>query len=112
MDTHITFDQLPTAVQQMSAKLDRLELLITNLPTSNTEKEEDQLLTVSQTATFLNLTIPTIYGKVSKRETPFMKRSKRLYFSKTELMDYLRKGKSSSMDELERVSEGYIKASS
>jgi len=56
-------------------------------------QETDQLLTVKETAKFLKLSVPTIYSKVSKGELPFMKRSKRLYFSKMELLEYLRGGK-------------------
>jgi excisionase family DNA binding protein len=43
----------------------------------------EKLLTVQEAAEFLNLSVPTIYLKVSKGEIPFMKRSKRLYFSNT-----------------------------
>jgi len=46
----------------------------------------EQLLTVQQAAKFLSLTVPTVYSKVSKNELPVMKRSKRLYFSRTELL--------------------------
>lgn len=56
------------------------------------KEQADELLTVPQTAEFLNLTIPTIYGKVNKHELPVMKRGGRLYFSRTELMNYLKAG--------------------
>ena len=52
----------------------------------------EQLLTVKETAKFLNLTSATIYSKCSRGELPFMKRSKRVYFSRTELLDYLKEG--------------------
>jgi excisionase family DNA binding protein len=57
-----------------------------------TTEQPEQLLTVQEAAQFLNLTVPTIYSKVSKGELPVMKRSKRLYFSNLELMEYLKKG--------------------
>jgi excisionase family DNA binding protein len=47
-----------------------------------TTEQPEQLLIVQEAAQFLNLTVPTIYSKVSKGELPVMKRSKRLYFSK------------------------------
>lgn len=72
-----------------------------------TEKPE-QLLTVQEAAQFLNLTVPTIYSKVSKGELPVMKRSKRLYFSSTELMEYLKEGRKKSNAEIEAEAQAYL----
>ena len=54
------------------------------------EKPEEALLTIEQAAELLHLTKPTLYSKVSKGEIPFMKGSKRLYFSKADLIQYLK----------------------
>ncbi len=56
-------------------------------------EQPEQLLTIQQAAEFLSLAVPTIYSKVSKGELPFMKRGKRLYFSRTELMEYVKAGR-------------------
>lgn len=69
----------------------------------------EQLLTVQEAAKFLNLKVPTIYSKVSKGELPVMKRSKRLYFSSTELMEYLKEGRKKSNTEIEAEAETYLK---
>jgi|TARA_R100000084_G_C4638093_1_gene142191 excisionase family DNA binding protein len=55
-------------------------------------KHEDKLFNIQEAAEFLRLTVPTIYSKVSRKEIPFKKVSKRLYFSKLELIEYLNKG--------------------
>jgi excisionase family DNA binding protein len=55
--------------------------------------QPEQLLTIQEAAEFLSLTVPTMYSKVSKGELPVMKRSKRLYFSRTELMEYVKAGR-------------------
>lgn len=73
----------------------------------NTEQPE-QLLTIQEAAQFLNLTVATIYSKVSKGELPVMKRSKRLYFSSTELMEYLKEGRKKSNAEIEQEAERYL----
>ena len=62
----------------------------------------EQLLTIQQAAAFLSLTVPTMYSKVSKGELPVMKRSKRLYFSRTELMEYIKEGRKKSNAEIEQ----------
>jgi excisionase family DNA binding protein len=70
-------------------------------------EQPEQLLTVQEAAQFLNLTVPTIYSKVSKGELPVMKRSKRLYFSNTELMEYLKEGRKKSNAEIEADANAY-----
>ncbi len=73
-----------------------------------TTEQPEQLLTIQEAAQFLNLTVPTIYSKVSKGELPVMKRSKRLYFSSTELMQYLKEGRKKSNAEIEQEAEAYL----
>lgn len=76
---------------------------------NNPENEQpEKLLTVQEAAEFLNLTVPTIYSKVSKGQLPVMKRSKRLYFSSTELMEYLKQGRKKSNAEIEQEAEAYL----
>ena len=68
----------------------------------------EQLLTIQEAAEFLSLTVPTMYSKVSKGELPVMKRSKRLYFSRTELLEYLKDGRKKSNAEIEAEAEAYL----
>jgi excisionase family DNA binding protein len=60
----------------------------------------EQLFTIQKASEFLSLSVPTIYSKVSRKEIPFMKKGKRLYFSRTELMDYLKCGRKKSQEEI------------
>ncbi len=70
--------------------------------------QPEQLLTILEAADFLSLTVPTMYSKVSKREIPCMKRSKRLYFSRTELLEYLKEGRKKSNAEIEQEAKAYL----
>ena len=72
-------------------------------------EQPEQLLTIQEAAQFLNLTVPTMYSKVSKGELPVMKRSKRLYFSRTELLEYLKSGRKKSNAEIEQEAKAYLK---
>jgi excisionase family DNA binding protein len=67
----------------------------------NESADTDDLLTVEDTAKFLHLSVPTIYGLIHKGALPVMKRSKRCYFSKKELIDYLRQGRRKTVSELD-----------
>jgi excisionase family DNA binding protein len=98
----ITFEQLPIAVSQLNQKLENIErLLISQSNKDNPKETEEKLLTVEAAASFLSLSVPTIYSKVSRNELPFMKRGKRLYFSQIELLEYLKRGRVKSNDELQ-----------
>ncbi len=57
--------------------------------TRREESKEDVLMTIQDAAEFLHLTVPTLYAKVHHKEIPFLKKSKRLYFQKSALIDYL-----------------------
>ncbi len=70
--------------------------------------QPEQLLTIQEAAEFLSLTVPTMYSKVSKGELPVMKRSKRLYFSRTELLEYLKDGRKKSNAEIEAEAKAYL----
>jgi excisionase family DNA binding protein len=74
-------------------------------PTTN---QPEQLLTIQEAAEFLSLTVPTMYSKVSKGEISVMKRSKRLYFSRTELMEYVKAGRKKSKTEIEAEAKAYL----
>ncbi|MDA1122429.1 MAG: helix-turn-helix domain-containing protein [Bacteroidetes bacterium] len=78
------------------------------LPKEVDEQKEDYPLTVQEAGKFLSLAIPTIYSKVSKGELPFMKRSKRLYFSRNELMEYIKEGRNKTNAEIEIEAEQYL----
>ena len=90
-----SFEQLPTMVFQLSQKVDDLHNLINLLSQKSSNPQQptpDELLTVQQAAGFLSLSIATIYGLIHRKAIPCMKRSKRVYFSKDELIKYLKAG--------------------
>ena len=68
----------------------------------------DELLTIEEAAKFLSLAKSTLYGLTANGKLPFMKRSKRLYFSKSELMEYLKAGRTKGLKELDQEAEEYL----
>lgn len=71
--------------------------------------EAPDLLTVQQAAEFLSLSVPTIYAKISNKELPCMKRAKRVYFSREDLMTYLRAGRKRTIAEIEAGANNVLK---
>jgi excisionase family DNA binding protein len=84
----LTFEGLPEAVGQLYSKLETIEYLLLQKQAPS-HPDKDDLLVISQACEFLHLSSPTIYALVSSRKVPFMKRSKRLYFSKKALTEWL-----------------------
>lgn len=95
---HYSFDQLPRAVSELHQKLDILQDLL--MESRQPLPQSAELMTISQAAEFLNLSVQTLYGKVCHREIPVSKKGKRLYFYKSELEDWIKSGKKKTMAEL------------
>ncbi|WP_426291868.1 helix-turn-helix domain-containing protein [Dyadobacter endophyticus] len=93
-----SFDQLPRAVSELHQKLDNLQDLL--MESRQPLPQAAELMTISQAAEFLNLSVQTLYGKVCHREIPVSKKGKRLYFYKSELEDWIKSGKKKTMVEL------------
>jgi excisionase family DNA binding protein len=97
----------------IEARLSSIENLIIDL--KNTPKtfepadQPEQLLTIREAAEFLSLTVATMYSKVSKGELPLITRRKLLYFSRSELLEYLKDGRKKSNDEIEQEAKAYLK---
>ncbi|MFA6924390.1 MAG: helix-turn-helix domain-containing protein [Bacteroidales bacterium] len=104
----ITFDQLPQAVEELNEKLTNIEKLLLSNSNQN-QKEEDELLTVQQAAHLLCLSVPTIYGLVQRSEIPVCKRSKRLYFSKQELYNWIKSARRKTNSEISVDADNYLK---
>ena len=102
----LTFEQLPQAVYEIQKKLESIEQLLFQLNKSG--PEADTILTVDGAAKFLDLSVATIYSLISQGELPVMKRSKRCYFSKLELIVYLKKGRKKTNQEIEAEADAYL----
>ena len=83
----------PNPFELLDSRLSRIEGLLIELkhrPKNEAGTGDDDLMTVPQAASFLSLSVATIYAMTSRGELPFMKRAKRCYFSKSELIKYLK----------------------
>ena len=74
------------------------------------QDEDDDLLDVRGASKLLNLSIQTVYGKSSRNELPTMKIGKRLYFSKSELIEYIKKGKKMTQEDIENMANAYLQS--
>ncbi len=108
MYQELTFDQLPRAVTMLTNEVSELKRLLMEKQAESSTQTSEKPLSISEAAEFLNLSVPTLYSKVSRGELPFMKRGKRLYFSLSELKDYLKAGRKKTNEEIEAEADQYL----
>lgn len=95
----INFENLPQAVSQLIDKVDKLTTLLEST-SSNPNAVSAKPLSIQEAAKYLKLSVPTIYGMVSRREIPFSKLGKRLYFSEISLNEWIQTGRKSTRSEM------------
>ena len=98
-----TFDQLPQAVSKLHEKLNSIEQLLRE--GQHQPQDTDELLNISEAAKLLNLSVPTIYSKVCRKEIPVNKQGKRLYFYKSELVNWIKSGRKKTSAEIRQEIE-------
>jgi excisionase family DNA binding protein len=88
--------------EAINKRLERIEHFLSQLHHVEPAKDDPEadLLTVDEAAKLLNLARATVYNLVSKRKIPVFKKRSRLYFSKAALLDWIKAGKKSTVDEL------------
>ena len=105
---NLTFNDLPLMVGRLYRKVYNLEKLLLEISGMKKTESFSQLDTVDQAAEFLNLAKSTVYSMVSRGELPYMKRSKRLYFSREDLIAYIRDGRKKTNEEIKNDASKYV----
>jgi excisionase family DNA binding protein len=82
-------------IQQFSNQLARIEKLLTSIKQNDTE-----FMDIEEASKFLKLKKSTLYQMVFKREIPFYKRTKKLLFKKSELVEWVDRNKILSTQEI------------
>jgi len=72
------------------------------------ETKEAEFLTITQASELLSLAKPTIYTLTSKNEIPFIKKGKKLYFKKSDLIEWLNTGRRLTKSEIEKEADDYL----
>ena len=100
----ITFNELPSVVSKLADKINNIERLLLSQATTP-QPDQERFLTIKETADFIGLTVPTVYGLVHRKDIPCMKRNKRLYFSKQELTAWITTGRKMTVAEIEQTAK-------
>ncbi|MCI0922280.1 helix-turn-helix domain-containing protein [Sphingobacterium rhinopitheci] len=76
---------------------------------SQPEPSEEKLFGVDGAMLITDLSKQTIYNKVAKREIPHQRKNGRLYFSSTELTEWIKSGKRKTNEEIKADAQSYLK---
>lgn len=98
-----SFEQMPNVVADINSRLVRIEEMLSSQ--YNQRKEPSDVLNITEASELLNLTVPTIYSKVSRRELPYSKGKfggKKLYFSRKELTEFINEGRVKTTAEIQQ----------
>lgn len=93
--TSFTEDELKLCIKDTV-----IEALKEHSPSGNVIPSEN-IISINEASKLLNLALPTIYALTSKREIPFLKRGKKLYFKRNELEAWLMEGRKLTRQEIE-----------
>jgi excisionase family DNA binding protein len=98
----------PITLEQLESRIDfrfqqSLEKFLSKQkPDTSGEKDH---ISFKEGCDFLGIAYPTGYAKVSKREIPYIKKGKFIYFSKKQLTEWLNSGRRKTLVELEAEAE-------
>ncbi|WP_409415817.1 helix-turn-helix domain-containing protein [Flavobacterium sp. PS2] len=99
-----TFEDLPNIIGKLYRKIDKIEKLL-KVKNHNDKAKNEELLTIEGASKLLSLSVATIYTKVCKNEIPVNKQGKRLYFYKTELLEWIKSGRIKTISEIQHEVE-------
>jgi excisionase family DNA binding protein len=80
---------------QITEILERIEKIMTDH-----HRENKEILTVNEAAEFLNLETSYVYQLTSKRLIPFYRPGRKLYFKKSDLVDWISKHRQATVTEV------------
>ena len=75
-------------------------LAILIVPYFNLSRHSYDIISVHQASELTGYAVQTLYGKVSRRDIPFIKKGGKLWFSRDELTAWIKEGKQVSLQQL------------
>lgn len=89
---NVTFEMLPAMVAELNEKLDGIMWRLDMQEKLCPPPDGKELLTVGEVAELIGKSVATVYSMTSEKRIPYRKRGNKLYFFKTEIMEWIEKG--------------------
>lgn len=107
MNAVIEIKGLDSRLETIEKTLSFIQASLSSI-TSQKDQSTD-LIRIKEAAKLVNLQVATIYTLVSQSEIPVHKRGKLLWFSKTELVEWIKSGRRKTIGELSNEADNYLK---
>lgn len=102
----LKFENLPKAVAELQKG--QSEILALLLNKAQTKPEIETPIQLDEVVPITGLTKPTLYSYVQRNEIPYHKKGNRLYFFKSEIIDWIKTGKQKTIKELEADTDEFL----
>jgi len=105
-EKQLSFDSLPDAVAELMNKVEILiDLVNKKLVDKKADKQEEVWMDLNELCEYLpgKPTKPTVYTWVCNRQIPFYKKTKRLYFLKSEIDSWMIKSGHSTAEDMKDI---------
>lgn len=106
MSTLLNFENLPYAVAELQKGQSEILALLLNNAEHNTDIETP--IQLDEVIPITGLSKPTLYAYVQRNEIPYHKKGNRLYFFKSEIIDWIKTGKQKTVKELEAEADNFL----
>jgi len=93
-------------------RLDRIEKAIYNLNYISTKPDVNQIMNISEVATYIKIAKTTIYGLTHRNTIPHYKNGKKLYFKKSDIDEWIFSKKNKTNHYIEKEAVEYIRKNS
>ena len=102
----LKFENLPSAVAELQKGQSELKALL--LQKAHPKPEADNPITIKGVSELTGLSVPTLYGYCQRNEISYNKKGGRLYFFKSDIIDWIKTGKNKTLKELQSDAEAYL----
>lgn len=102
----IDFNNLPEALFKLFGELAQIKALLME---AHSADGQDKLFSIEETSKFLHIQKQTIYSYVSRGIIPHSKRAGKLYFSKNDLIEWIKQGNKRPFDAEEEAKKIILK---
>jgi len=95
------FEDLPNILGTLMMRMESIERMVREIRDNRPPEDFDSgLMTILEASKLVNLSVATIYSKVCRNEIPVNKQGKKLYFLRSELLEWIKSGRIKTISEL------------
>lgn len=102
----LKLEDVPNAVAELQKGQSEILALLSKK--ANPKPEPDNPLNIDEVAQLTGYTKPTIYGYCQKNAIPHNKKNGRLFFFKSEIIDWIKAGQQKTLKEIEAETDDFL----